>query len=202
MREVVGLLLASGFSTRFGSQKLLKSLGTRGCIAEIACRNLIGGTDRVVAVVRPDQQELRDLLRAQGAEIVVFNRANLGIGATLAEGVKASSSAKAWLIALADMPWIGSSTIIQLAALLRENKRIVAPVYKGVQGHPVGFDAEYLDQLIGLTGDFGARSILKKNSDALYLMSCEDPGVILDIDEPADLLKMDNLGLPNKNEIL
>ena len=202
MREIVGLLLASGFSTRFGSQKLLKSLGKRGCIAEVACRNLIGGTDRVVAVVRPDQQELRDLLLAQGAEVIVFSRANLGMGATLAEGVKASSSANAWLVALADMPWIGSSTIFQLAALLREDKRIVAPEYKGVQGHPVGFGAEYFEQLSSLTGDFGARSILKNNSDALYLMSCEDPGVILDIDEPSDLLKLDNLSLRNKNEIL
>lgn len=192
MAKVVGLLLASGFATRFGSQKLLKSFGADGCIALQACRNLIKGTDRVVAVVRPDQQELIDLLRAQGAEVVVFDRARLGMGATLAEGVKKNASAKAWLVALADMPWIESSTIFQLAELLRSGKRIVAPSHNGVQGHPVGFGAEYLDQLVRLTGEFGARSILQNNRDALYLMQCEDPGVILDIDEPSDLLKMDS----------
>ena len=72
MKEVVGLILASGFATRFGSQKLLQSLGSDRSIAEQACRNLIKGIDRVVAVVRPDQQELTELLRVQGAEIVLF----------------------------------------------------------------------------------------------------------------------------------
>ena len=88
MKEVVGLILASGFATRFGSQKLLQSLGSDRSIAEQACRNLIKGIDRVVAVVRPDQQELTVLLRVLGAEIVVFDRACLGMWATLAEGVK------------------------------------------------------------------------------------------------------------------
>jgi CTP:molybdopterin cytidylyltransferase MocA len=72
MTEVVSLLLALGFATRFGSQKLLQSLGSDGCIAEQACFNLIKGIDQVVAVVRPDQQELTDLLRVQSAEFVLF----------------------------------------------------------------------------------------------------------------------------------
>jgi molybdopterin-guanine dinucleotide biosynthesis protein A len=88
MKEVVGLILASGFATRFGSQKLLQSLGSDRSIVEQACRNLIKGIGRVVAVVRPDQQELTDLLRVQGAEIVLFLEPVFEWGATLEEGEK------------------------------------------------------------------------------------------------------------------
>jgi CTP:molybdopterin cytidylyltransferase MocA len=88
MTEVVSLLLALGFATRFGSQKLLQSLGSDGCIAEQACFNLIKGIDQVVAVVRPDQQELTDLLRVQSAEFVLFLEPVFERGATLVEGKK------------------------------------------------------------------------------------------------------------------
>lgn len=188
MTGIVGLLLASGFSRRFGSNKLLKPLMLDELVGGKACRTLRDGTDHVIAVVRPEQNELAELFLALGAEVVLFEEAHLGMGATIAKGVLSSQTAHAWLIALADMPWVEVGSIKKLAASLKQGHDLVAPVFNGRRGHPVGFGSSYRQELSQLSGDIGAKSIVERDSDSLILIPCGDPGVLLDIDTPADLL--------------
>jgi len=48
---LVGLLLAAGSSRRFGADKLTQPLPEGDWLAVRACRNLLAGIDRVLAVV-------------------------------------------------------------------------------------------------------------------------------------------------------
>ena len=111
------------------------------------------------------------------------------MGASLACGVQSAPDADAWLIALADMPWIRPSTIRTLAAALAGGADIVAPSYDGERGHPVGFAQRHYAALSALTGDEGARAIVQVNQTTLRLEATDDPGVVRDVDTRVQLLR-------------
>jgi molybdenum cofactor cytidylyltransferase len=85
------------------------------------------------------------------------------------------------------MPYIRPQTIVKIAATLAAGAAIVAPVYHGERGHPVGLSSQFRGQLEALRGDEGSRSILRRNEGSVTLIDVDDPGVCRDIDTPADL---------------
>ena len=197
--HVVGILLAAGRGSRFGSDKLLAPLvspadgvaaGT--ALAVAAARNLVAALPDSVAVVRPGNVELLRLLPAAGVRVVECASAAAGMGATLACGVSATADADAWVVALADMPWIEPATIVKVADAVRAGAHIAAPVLRGQRGHPVGFSRRHHAALAALTGDVGARGILEGNAAEIRTLDVDDPGILADVDRPADLADRPN----------
>ena len=189
-RAIIGLLLAAGSSSRFGGDKLRYRLPGGVPIAVAAANSLRPACDRLVAVVRPDASELAVLLTNAGCEIIHCPEAHLGIGHSLAAGVRATPRAAGWLVALADMPFIASDSHLAVAACLRQGASMAATQYQGKRGHPVGFSRAWLHQLAALTGDHGARALLEKHRQMLVLCPVDDRGVLSDIDSQQDLERL------------
>lgn len=187
MRPLTGILLAAGASRRFGSKKLLAPLADGTPLAVAAARALVAAVPSTLAVVASGDRFLAALLAAEGLRIVECADAEQGMGRSFAAGVSASADAAGWLIALADMPYIKESTIAGLAAELAAGAMLVAPVYQGRRGHPVGFDSMYRAELLALSGDRGARDILERSATRLTQVAVDDPGVLYDVDRPEDL---------------
>ncbi|MDM8557333.1 nucleotidyltransferase family protein [Candidatus Parabeggiatoa sp. HSG14] len=184
--SITGVLLAAGYSRRFSGDKLLHPLADGTPIAVAAARKLYTSVNQALAVVRPESTELAHLLRCEGLQIVNCVEAETGMGASLACGVKASLNAQAWVIALADMPFIQIATIEQIATLLRQRAAIVAPQYQGQRGHPIGFSQFYGTQLSQLSGDTGARTVLQQHHTQITHFPCNDAGIHYDIDTYQD----------------
>jgi len=184
---IVGILLAAGSGTRFGSHKLLHRLPDGTPMAVSALRNLAQGVDEVIVVVRPGDTQLMQLLAREKGRVLPCAKADQGMGASLACGVCAAPDAAGWIIALADMPFVPGEIICTLAARLKAGDAIVAPAYRGQRGHPVGFSHAFYPALSALSGDQGARHILNQNTDRLTLIPCTNSGVLHDIDTQADL---------------
>jgi molybdenum cofactor cytidylyltransferase len=142
---------------------------------------------RVIAVVRPHDDALAALFGAHGARVVHCARADEGMGASLACGVDASADAAGWVVALADMPWIATSTIRAVADAIAAGASLAAPVYRGERGHPVGFAASHRAALQALAGDEGARVLVASAGAALVRIDVDDAGVLRDVDAPGDL---------------
>jgi len=188
MSQPVGILLAAGNSSRFGSHKLLHPLPDGTPLGVASARVMRFVLDRVVAVVRTGDDELAALLCNAGCETVVCARAEEGMGASLACGVACASDAVGWVVALADMPFIQSATIVAVSEALTDGASIVAPVLlDGRRGHPVGFAAEWYGQLCALDGDSGARGLLTGSRERLTLLPTADACCVVDVDIPADL---------------
>lgn len=194
MQQIVGILLAAGRGTRFGGGKLLAPLpdashgipaGTPVGVA--SAMNLASALTEVFAVVRPGDAELSARLRRSGVRVVECANAGDGMGASLAFGVETTKGAEGWIIALADMPWIAPPTIAAVAAALAAGADIVAPSFGGARGHPVGFSRRHYADLAALSDDAGARSLLERHRDGLVLQEVGDPGILADVDTPADL---------------
>jgi molybdenum cofactor cytidylyltransferase len=186
-RRIVGILLAAGAGTRFGSDKLLHRLADSRPLAVAAAQRLRAACPLVLAVVRPNHEALARQLAAAGCQIVSCPQADHGMGHSLAAGVQAAAAADGWLVALADMPFIAASSHQAVLAALYTGASLAAPDYAGRRGHPVGFASEWFADLTALSGDQGAKAILEKHRQQVMLCPVDDPGVIRDIDRPADL---------------
>lgn len=182
-----GILLGGGTASRFGVDKLLYPLEDGVAIGAHAARNLIAAGLDVVAVVKPGDFPLYEMFEQEGCSVTFCPYAGRGMGASLAHGVEFFRNADGWVVALGDMPRIRPDTIRSVIQALAEGAAIVAPVYRGERGHPVGFSAQFRSELMALSGDSGARSILKRHQDKIRLIDCDDPGVLFDVDRKDDL---------------
>ena len=184
-------MLAAGSASRFGSDKLRHELPHGVSIAVQSARHLRMELDRVLAVVRPESAELSQALKNEGCEIVVCENAAEGMGASLACAARAVADsfpeADGYLIALADMPFLRRTTIAAVRDALAAGAPIAAPYFRARRGHPVAMSKKFLDQLLALKGDEGAKQVLAANAQAIVKIPVGDPGAIRDIDTPGDL---------------
>lgn len=186
-KVIAAVLLAAGAGKRFGGDKLVHPLPDGVAIAAHAARNLVSAGLDVVAVVRWGDFPLYDMMEQEGCQVTMFQGASRGMGASLAHGIMHARGADGWIVALADMPRISPATIRSVAAELEAGALIAAPARRGERGHPVGFGAGLRGELVALDGDQGARAVLERHRDAVKLVECDDPGILLDIDRKGDL---------------
>jgi molybdenum cofactor cytidylyltransferase len=185
--NIVGLLLAAGSATRFGSDKLQHALPHGVSIAVQSARQLKSELERVVAVVRPDSDQLISNLKAERCEVVVCENAAEGMGASLACAARAAGEAHGYLIALADMPFLRRTTIAAVRDALAGGAPLVAPYFRARRGHPVGLSHEFFHELVALRGDEGAKRLLAAHEKQMVKIPVGDPGALRDIDRPEDL---------------
>lgn len=185
--NIVGLLLAAGSASRFGSDKLSHRLPHGVPIAVQAARNLRGVVPNMLAVVKPRTGDLIPILEKEGCRVVVCERAAEGMGASLACAVRAAGRSDGYLVALADMPFVRTSSIAAVRDALAAGAPLAAPYWRARRGHPVGVSGEFFDRLLACSGDEGARGLLSENEKRLVKIPVGDPGILRDIDTPGDL---------------
>jgi molybdenum cofactor cytidylyltransferase len=95
---------------------------------------------------------------------------------------------------LADHPLVTPATFRALVDGYNKTRRpIVVARFHGRRGHPVIFDHSVFAELMAASEDEGARVVVNADPQRVLYVDVEDPGVVLDLDTPADLVKA---GLP------
>lgn len=117
-----------------------------------------------------------------------------GMGESISLGIKATSHAAGWLILPADLPLIRPDSLWRVAEGLKE-KPIVVPQYRQRRGHPVAFARAYLPLLLTLSGDHGAKEIVRDSlrRENVMALSLADAGIVHDIDTLSDLHRAQRL---------
>ena len=187
-KSVVCLILAAGQSHRFGSSKLRHRLSPSGepmIVHTIRCYQAV--FDKPAVVIAGHDDDLREIVIQTGARVIDNPAAEEGMSQSIVQGVSQTSNSAGWLIALGDMPWVAESTVRQLLAKAQP-ELIVVPSYQQRDGNPVLFGAQYASQLVALSGDRGAKSILQAADSRVIRIATEDQGVLHDVDTPADLV--------------
>jgi len=181
--HIGALLLAAGFSKRFGGIKLLARLENGSTVFAQTLDRLSAAVEEVVIITRPD---LASALDADKSQIQPFDHAYQGMGASLAFGMKFTSHWDACIVCLSDMPFVRTATYSLLIKSAGKD-RIVVPEFEGARGNPVVFGCKHFESLAGLQGDSGGKSLLARHQQDLMHIKVTDPAVLMDIDTPADL---------------
>lgn len=180
------LVLAAGQARRFGADKRRVRLAAGDTLLVQSLATLRSSGLPLRVCLRSDDDPA--VLGVPSAEALICPGAAEGMGRTLAEGV--SQVPEDWqglLVALADMPRLQASTVCAVAAALQPGG-IVVPVCQGRRGHPVGFHRDGFAALMALRGDRGARELLARAGAACREVPVRDPGCLLDVDRPEDLV--------------
>jgi molybdenum cofactor cytidylyltransferase len=184
------VVLAAGSGSRFGGGKLLAPW--RGGVlldgalaaafdAPVRSVTVVTGAEavRIGAAARAFEPRVRIVHAPDHAE---------GMGASLRTAVASlPADATGVFVFLGDMPRVPVSVLRPLAQALAAGSPAAAPVFQGRRGNPVLIGRELFPELLRLTGDAGARSVLQSLGDRLALVDAPDDGVLFDVDQPSDL---------------
>ena len=90
------------------------------------------------------------------------------------------------------MPLVTAGTIDRLIETFDpdEGRTIVVPSHDGQLGNPVLWDRRYFPAMMALTGDSGARGLLRQHADAVTELGVDDT-VLRDFDTPESLHGLD-----------
>lgn len=182
---VAGLVLAAGYSRRFGSDKRCARLGSGQTLLAASLVLPCALLEEVWVVLRPEDDSVALGVPAP-VQVVRSPGTELGMGHSLASGVQRVSQvtmASAIAVFLGDMPWIGADSLGYLLALASP-EHIVVPTYREQPGHPVLFGRRFWPALQGLSGDTGAKSLIRANPQAVRYLPLNDPGILRDVDVP------------------
>lgn len=178
------LVLAAGQSRRFGGHKLLHPLHDQQPIILQTLNRIRQSTRNIHVIIKKNDAHLGQLLEAENYPFSINDNAHQGMASSIVWGIQNTARWQGWLICLADMPYIKPHTYGNLLQQLKTHS-IVQPQYQGKRGNPVGFSAQFKNELLALTGDSGAKKIVANNP--AYLCPVDDPGVLQDIDQLSDI---------------
>lgn len=169
-----------------GADKLLMDVDGAPCLRVMAERALSTELPVYVALA-PDRPARAQALRGLTASIVDVPDAAHGMGHSIRAGIRALPDHITGAIILpADMPDLKTSDLQRFADLHSQATDAIwrATDSEGTMGHPVAFPRDLFDELSRLTGDDGAKSVIKRNFDRLKIVTLEGQKATLDLDTP------------------
>ncbi len=187
---IAGLVLAAGLSRRMGKAKLLLPLDGKPLV-RWSVERLLPHVGVLFVVTPPDDATLRAALDGLPVRFVTNPRPEDGQGTSIAAGVAAlPREAEAVVVALGDQPRVPDDLVPSLIATWRRSGLpIAAPVFQGTQATPVVFAASVFDELRAVTGDAGARAVVRRDPARVAQLAIDAP-MPADVDTPDDYARL------------
>lgn len=188
-KTVFAVVLAAGTSSRFGETKQIAEFGGVPLVQRaVKTASQVFG-DSVITVIGHDAAIVLRSMRACSGFLVVNEAYESGLGSSISAAARACpTQTDALLLLLADQVLV---TADHLKALLRHwsgtDDEIVATAYADSEGPPVLMPRATFDELRDLSGDTGARALLRDPRFKLTTVRFEDAA--FDIDTRADLAR-------------
>lgn len=180
-------MLAAGASSRMrGGDKLLEEVEGAPLLRTLASRALATGVD-VVVTLPPDKPGRMEALSGLSLSTVTVPDAGDGMAHSLRGGIAAlSDKTTAVMILPADMPELLQS---DLEAMIDAHEAMPDAILRGstaaqTPGHPVLFPQRFFAEIAALSGDRGARDILKAYKETVQLITLPENHALVDLDTP------------------
>ncbi len=186
-RPVAAVVLAAGQSTRMApyNKLLIADRAGKPMIARVV-DNVLSCQARPVLVVTGHRGE--DIRAALAGRPVTFVEAPdhaAGLSASLKAGIAAlPAEVAAALVCLGDMPLVTGRVLDRILTAYDpdEGRAIVLPTHQGRAGNPVLWDRAFFAEILSLTGDTGARSLLRRHAEQVAEVEAGDDSVLRDFD--------------------
>jgi CTP:molybdopterin cytidylyltransferase MocA len=181
------VLLAAGGSRRLGRPKQLLEIDGIPLIRRAALAALATGPRQLLVVLGAEVDGCRAALDGLALQLHLVDDWAAGMGATLASGLRALRQPVAGLLVIGvDQPALDAGHLTALVDhWCTDPARVVASGYAGTFGTPALFPASWLARLTILTGDQGARALLRDSTEEPEIIHA--PELAIDIDDAQDL---------------
>lgn len=189
------ILLAAGFSRRFGANKLLYPVEGVPMVlraAELLLRLKEQRKDirGILGVTR--HPEILEELQNRGISAIINARSQSGLASSVAAGLKAvldagkkraSAGKRAFCFFMGDQPYLTEDTVSRLLDLYPLcGKGMARLCFQGQPGNPAVFGERYVPELLALTGDRGGRQIMERYPEDVWEMEIGNGRELLDLD--------------------
>jgi molybdenum cofactor cytidylyltransferase len=193
------LFLGAGSSSRMlGEDKLLKKIDGVPQIQRTLNEAL--SLNFPVFVTTPaNNNQRKDVILKTNAVVIEVENSHLGMGHSLSVGVNNISqefNLGSIAICPSDLPELTTAALKELIDFFLEcPEMICCPINENntTTGHPVIFPSKYFHSLMKITGDIGAKEVLKKEKQSINYFSTNTRSYFLDLDTPEGWSNWTNL---------
>ena len=198
-KPTAGIILAAGESVRFGKPKQLLKINDKYLIEQVIDAALGSQLEMILLVLGHKHQTIVTALgekaRHPDLQVVINHNYKRGQSTSLQTGVKKiQDKFPAVMFLLGDQPMLDSETIdMLLEQFWSSDKDICVPVFEGKRGNPVIFNQKFFDHVVNITGDIGAREIIKNHPENVVEVEIKNPICFIDIDTESDFHKLQAL---------
>ena len=187
---IAGIVLAAGRSSRLGRPKQLLPLQGEPLLRFTLQRILTTSLDAVYVVLGHRADEIAGVVADLPVQLVVNPDAELGQSTSVLAGLRAVALEEpdAVMFLLGDQPEVRPAVVNALIARWQEtHASVVVPRYTDGIGNPILFDRTVFPEFATLSGDAGARAIVRahQQSGDISLVDVNSP-VPRDVDTNAD----------------
>jgi CTP:molybdopterin cytidylyltransferase MocA len=192
---VSAILLAAGSGSRFGGGKLLAPYRSRPLIVSSLANLAQAPVDETLVVVGADAGRLRPVVETYGVRVVENPDWEAGQSTSVRAGLLAlGPEVRAAVVLLADQPLVGPGAVERLVAAFEEGAEVAVATYGGERRNPVLFGREVWPLLLReLSGDEGARAVLRRHPDLVREVPCDGVGDPADVDTVEDLRDLERV---------
>jgi molybdenum cofactor cytidylyltransferase len=186
------IILAGGQAERMQQPKMLLPFGDKTLLQILLDETLQLESSITYLVTGYYHQQIAEQVNSD-VQLVYNELWPEGMASSIKKGVAAAMEAQPEVqnivIAVSDQPFLDAELLRNLIRTRQKTgKGIVASEYGDILGTPVLFTAKYIDILFGLSGDMGARTILKAFANDVAAFPF--PEGSMDIDTPDDYRKI------------
>ncbi len=183
---ITGIILASGFSSRMGKDKLLLEIEGEKIIEKVIKAGKKSNLDEIILVYR--KAEIGEVGDKYGVTTVENEKSSLGQSESVKLGVlKSKEETEGYMFLMGDQPFLTYKTINKIIKEFYKRKNyIIIPYYSGIKGNPVLFPSNLKEELLSIEGDKGGRDIIREKSNIVFKVFFESGKLGMDIDTPKD----------------
>jgi molybdenum cofactor cytidylyltransferase len=191
--KIGAIILAAGGSSRLGQPKQFLEFEGKTLLRRAAEALVASNCNPVVAVLGAEKEKAESELAGLPVRIIENPEWRTGMSSSIKVGLKKLLSIDpgldAVVITLCDQPFVSAETLGLITDKFAEtNKRMVAARYEGVAAVPALFSREMFDALSKLSGDKGARDLLRDPNALIETVDIDKAAV--DIDTPDDIHRL------------
>ncbi|HZP77596.1 MAG TPA: molybdopterin-binding/glycosyltransferase family 2 protein [Pseudolabrys sp.] len=190
-RRVAAVVLAAGRSTRMGAvNKLIAEIGGKPLVRLVAEQALASQAKPVIVVTGHERERVAAALDGLPVRLVHNPDFAQGLGTSLKAGIAAVPEAvDGAIVCLGDMPQVDAALIDRLIGAFDPERGalVVVPTFDGKRGNPVVWSRRFFGELMGISGDIGARHLIGGYGEAVTEVPVTGNGAFLDVDTPEAL---------------
>lgn len=187
-----GIILAAGLSSRAGTNKLI--LEIEGIpIVERCILSMLDYCCRIIVVGGHNIDEIYKVTKKYHKIDLIYNQDYLsGMFSSIKSGLKLLEGDRFFLTP-GDLPMINKITYENM---IKINKEIVVPTYKGKRGHPVLMKTHLVNEILIDKNLKSLRDYIKKKRPSL--LEVKDPGILFDIDTMEDFERISKVHMTHR----